>query len=115
MKKEYVKPSVQWVSMRSSEAVADICWAYARNGKDFFHDIPGYGYCIITIQGGSGCDANAVFVLQYSNPNMTDAQRQQAESYMQGVIAQAKAEAGNKASSYKNSNHFSKNPDPSWS
>lgn len=114
MKREYVSPSLQWVAMRSSDAVADICWAYARNGKDFFHDIPGVGHAILTITGGSGCDNKATFVYEFSNPHLTASQRAQAQAYIEKVIAEAKATAGNKASSYKGS-PFTQNPDVSWS
>lgn len=114
MKRKYEKPYLQWVAMQSNEAVADICWAYARNGKDFYHDVPGIGYAILTVTGKSGCDNKATFVYEFSNPHLTASQRAEAQAYIEKVIAEAKATAGNKASSYKGS-PFTQNPDVSWS
>lgn len=115
MKREYVSPSLQWVAMRSSDAVADICWAYARNGKDFYHDIPGMGYAILKIVSSGGCKADVVFVVEFSSgEQMTASQMAAAQSYIDKVIADAKAKAGNKASNYKGS-VFVASPDYSWS
>lgn len=114
MKRVYEKPAMQWVAMQSNEAIADICWAYARNGKDFFHDIPGVGYAILSIVDSKGCDNKATFVYEFSNPHLTAAQRAAAQSYIEKVIAEAKATAGNKASNYKGSS-FVSSPDASWS
>ena len=114
MKREYEKPRLQWVTMEANEAIADICWAYAKNGKDFYHDIPGVGYAILTITGGSGCDNKATFVYEFSNPHLTAAQRAAAQAYIEKVIAEAKAKAGGKASSYKGS-VFVSSPETSWS
>ena len=116
MKREYERPSLQWVAMRSNEAVADICWGYANNGKKFYHDIPGMGYAIIKISSSGGCKANLVFVVEFSDGRqMSESERIAAQAYIDKVIAQAKAESGGgKASNYKGS-PFSASPDYSWS
>ena len=116
MKREYVSPSLQWVAMRSSEAVADICWGYANNGKTFYHDIPGLGYAILNIISSGGCKADIVFVVEFSNgEQMTPSQRAAAQAYIDQAIAEAKAKAGGgNASSYKGS-PFVASPDHSWS
>ena len=115
MKNEYVKPSMQWVPMRSNDAVADVCWAYAKNGKDFYHDIPGYGHAILRITSNGGCNGGVLFAVEFSDPNMTSAQIASAKAYMDKVIAQAKAESGGgKATSYKGS-PFEGSVSPSWS
>ena len=116
MKREYVSPSMQWVAMRSNEAVADICWGYANNGKKFYHDIPGMGYAIIKITSSGGCKANLVFVVEFSDgTQMTPTEKATAQAYIDKVIAQAKAQSGGgNASNYKGS-PFSASPDTSWS
>lgn len=114
MKRVYEKPAMQWVVMQSNEAIADVCWAYAQNGKDFYHDIPGVGHAILTIVDSSGCDNQATFVYEFSNAHLTATERASAQSYMEQVIAEAKAKAGNKASNYKGSPFVAK-PDYSWS
>ena len=116
MKREYESPSLQWVAMQSGEAVADICWGYANNGKTFYHDIPGMGYAILNIISSGGCKADLVFVVEFSNgEEMTAAQRAAAQAYIDKAIATAKAQSGGgKASSYKGS-PFVSNPSPSWS
>lgn len=116
MKREYVRPSLQWVAMEANEAVADICWGYANNGKEFYHDIPGMGYAILEIVSSGGCKADLVFVVEFSNgAQMTAAQKAAAQAYIDKAIATAKAQSGSgNVSSYKGS-PFVDNPSPSWS
>ena len=113
MKREYVSPSMEWVSMRSTEAIADVCWAYAKNGKDFYHDIPGYGYAILHIVGG-GCSKGTLFAVEFSDPTMTSQQVADAKAYMDKILAEAVAKSGNNATAYKQSD-FEARVDPSWS
>ena len=116
MKREYERPSLQWVAMEADKAVADICWGYANNGKNFYHDIPGMGYAILKIVSQGGCKADLVFVVEFSNgAQMTAAQRAAAQAYIDKAIATAKANSGGgKASNYKGS-PFVSSPDVSWS
>ena len=114
MKRPYASPKIEYVQVHSNQNVADICWAYAKNGKEFYYDIPGYGYAILQIVGGS-CTSSAMIGVEFSDPSgMTSSDIAAAEAYMQRVIAEAKATAGNKAQPFKNS-PFDASPDPTWS
>ena len=114
MKRTYECPKMEYVLVQSEQNVADICWAYAKNGKDFYYDIPGYGYAILHVVGRS-CNTGTVIAVEFSDPTgMTSAQIAAAEEYMQDVIAQAKATAGNNAQPFKGS-QFVGNPDLDWS
>ena len=114
MKRTYASPKIEYVQVHSNQNVADICWAYGKNGKKFYYDVPGYGYAILKVVGGS-CTHSAVIGVEFSDPSgMTSAQIAAAEAYMQQVIAEAKATAGNKAQPFKGS-PFDASPDPTWS
>ena len=114
MKRPYASPKIEYVQVHSNQNVADICWAYAQNGKKFYYDIPGYGHAILKVVGGS-CNHSAVIGVEFSDPSgMSSSDIAAAEAYMQQVIAEAKAIAGNKAQPFKSS-PFTASPDPSWS
>ena len=114
MKRPYVNPRIEYVRVQSNQNVSDICWAYAKNGKKFYYDIPGYGYAILHITGRS-CNSGVMIGVEFSDPTgMSSSQIAAAEAYMQGVIAEAKAKAGNNAEPFKGST-FSASPDSSWS
>lgn len=40
MKKTYIEPQSKFVQTRGADAVADVCWAYGKNNKDFFTTLP---------------------------------------------------------------------------
>ena len=114
MKRPYVNPKIEYVQVQSNQNVSDICWAYAKNGKTFYYDVPGYGYAILHVKGKS-CNSGVVFSVEFSDPdNMTSAQIAAGEAYMQEVIAKAMATAGNSAEPFSSS-PFVATPDPSWS
>ena len=114
MKRTYATPTIEYVQVRSNQNVADICWAYAKNGKNFYYDIPGYGYAILNVVGRN-CNKGTVIGVEFSDPSgMTSAQIAAAEAYMQEVIAEAKAIAGNNAQPFKSS-PFVSSPDSDWS
>ena len=114
MKRPYVNPKIEYVQVQSNQNVSDICWAYAKNGKTFYYDVPGYGYAILHVKGKS-CNSGVVFSVEFSDSdNMTSAQIAAGEAYMQEVIAKAMATAGNSAEPFSSS-PFVATPDPSWS
>lgn len=114
MKRPYVNPKIEYVRVQSDQNVSDICWAYAKNGKKFYYDIPGYGYAILHIAGKS-CNSGTMIGVEFSDPDgMSSGEIAAAEAYMQKVIAEAKATAGNRAEPFKGST-FADSPDSSWS
>lgn len=114
MKRIYAKPNMRSVPIVSGQAVADICWAYAKNGKSFYYDVPGRGYAILQITSSRGCDGGTLFDIDYSEANLTPEEIASFDAYMEKIIAQAKATAGNSAEPFKGS-PFSSSADPSWS
>ena len=66
-KKTYSEPKSRFVQMRGAQAVADVCWAYVNNGKEFFYNTSGHGYAKITMQKGTGngCDGAAITSVEY--------------------------------------------------
>ena len=114
MKRPYECPKIEYVLVQSNQNVAAICWSYAKNGKDFYYDVPGYGYAIMHVVGNA-CNSGTVIAVEFSDPTgMTSAQIAAAEAYMQDIIAQAKATAGNNSTSFKGS-QFVSSPDSDWS
>ena len=114
MKRPYVNPKIEYVQVQSNQNVSDICWAYAKNGKTFYYNVPGYGHAVLHVVGKS-CNSGVVIGVEFSDPSgMTSGEIAAAEAYMQKVIAEAKATAGNRAEPFKGS-PFVASPDPSWS
>ena len=114
MKRTYASPKIEYVQVHSNQNVADICWAYGKNGKKFYYDIPGYGYAILHVTNRS-CASSTIIGVEFSDPSgMTSNDIAAAEAYMQRVIAEAKATAGNNAQPFKSS-PFDASPDPTWS
>ena len=114
MKRPYVKPKIEYMQVQSDQNVSAICWGYAKNGKTFYYDVPGYGHAILHVTGNS-CNSGVVFSVEFSeSDNMTSAQIAAGEAYMHEIIAEAKAIAGNRAEPFKGS-PFVATPDPSWS
>ena len=114
MKRTYASPKIEYVQVRSNQNVADICWAYGKNGKKFYYDIPGYGYAILHVTTRN-CASSTIIGVEFSDPaGMTSAQIAAAEAYMQKVVAESKAAAGNNAQPFKSSPYVA-SPDPDWS
>lgn len=115
MKRPYVKPKIERVPIRPDQAVADICWAYAKNGKPFYYDVPGVGYAQIHAVAKGGCSSATDFTVEiFADRPMTSAQIAQAEQFILQHINESVALAGNKPSPFKGSD-FSKSPSPDWS
>lgn len=113
MKRPYANPKIEYVQVQSNQNVSDICWAYAKNGKVFYYNVPGYGYAILHVNGKS-CDSGVVFSVEFSDPsNMTSEEIAAGEAYMQKIIADAHNKAGNSAEPFSGS-PFVATPDPSW-
>ena len=114
MKRPYEKPNIQCVTIASEQAVADICWAYASNKQPFYYNVPGRGYAILKIVSSGGCSSGVLFDIDYSETDLTPEEMASFDAYMEKVIAQAKAQAGNNATPFKGS-PFSGTEDPTWS
>jgi hypothetical protein len=113
LKRQYRSPEIGWVPIRSSKAIADVCWAYAKNTQPFYYNTYGTGYAELYAVGGK-CDKNVYFEVKYYPEDMSDDQKAIADKDMQRVIAQVIATMPQKPNNYKGS-VFSPNVDPSWS
>ena len=100
-----------WTPVRSSDAVADVCWGYANNGKPFYYNTYGAGYAELYI-GGQKCTEQINFVIVYHN--MTAETQEIAAADMERVIEQAKRESASNTNSFKGS-PFSPDVGPTWS
>lgn len=107
MKKRcYVEPKSSFVRMRGAAAVADVCWAYANNKKEFYYNTSGPGYAKITLTTTRGCNGATIANVEYLD-GATDDKRAEIDA----AVASA---GGNKAESFSGS-PFSNDPNPSWS
>ncbi len=113
-KRLYEKPNIQLVPIVPEQAVADVCWAYAKNKQPFYYNVPGRGYAILKIASGGGCNGGVLFDIDYSATDLTPEEIASFDAHMEKVIAQAKAAAGNNATPFKGS-PFSGSTDSSWS
>lgn len=107
MKKRcYVEPKSSFVRMRGAAAVADRCWSYAKNGKEFYYNTSGPGYAKITLTTTGGCNGATIADVEYFN-GATEAKRAEIEA----VVASA---GGNSAENFLGS-PFSHKANPGWS
>ena len=113
MKRAYSKPTMCWQPVRSSRAVADVCWAYANNTQPFYYNTYGAGYAELYIVD-SRCDKNVKFEIRYYPEDLSAAERAAADADMARVIAEVRATMPNKPNNYKGS-VFQPDIDPSWS
>ena len=105
--KNYEKPLMKFVLLTANSAVADVCWAYARNSKEFYYNTSGPGYAKIVMNpGAKGCDGGTIASVEYLNGATED---KRAE-----IDAGVALATGNSAEPFKGS-PFSATPDPSWS
>ena len=94
MTKQYEKPAMKFVELRSREEVANTCWGYHGTGTDLYCDIPGEGYFSFQIAGGS-CALNLVNVVYYDgNGNPASYTSEQYTALMQ-ILESAGGESGN--------------------
>lgn len=98
---------------RGADAVADVCWAYGKNNKDFFYNTSGPGYVKINMQAGNGCDGSTISSVQWYNP-ATSAFEAASASQIAQVQAGVDLAQGNSAEPFKGS-PFSDKADSSWS
>ena len=113
MKRPYSKPMMCWQPIRSSHAVADVCWAYANNVKPFYYNTYGKGYAELYAIGSS-CSTDITFEIVYQPEDMTAEERALADADMQRVIARVMAEMPKKPNNFQGS-PFEPGVDPSWS
>ncbi|MBQ2974711.1 MAG: hypothetical protein IJE19_10180 [Clostridia bacterium] len=106
---KYEKPQLNFVATRSTDSVADICWAFATGhfGQPFYYDIPGTGYAELAIfETTNGCTGAVVSIVAYHNgATIAD------EAVVREAIAMG---GGSKAQPFKGS-PFETSVDPSWS
>lgn len=113
MKKPYIKPKMEWISIRPRQPVAAPCWSYAGKGP-LYHDVPGTGYVEIMLSKG-GCGKATIVSVKLSNADhMTSQEIAATEAWFYEHLAQKMAEAGNNMASFKG-NGFETSPDPEWS
>lgn len=105
-KKTYSEPKSRFVQMRGAQAVADVCWAFAKNGKEFYYNTSGPGHVKITMTTTGGCDGGTIASVEYLNGATED-----KRSEIEAAVALA---GGNSAEPFKGS-PFAQNPDPTWS
>lgn len=105
-KKIYSEPKSRFVQMRGAQAVADVCWAFAKNGKEFYYNTSGPGYAKITMTTTGGCDGGIIANVEYINGATAD-----KRSEIDDAVALA---GGNSAEPFKGS-PFSDKVDNSWS
>ena len=113
MKKEYIQPQFEWITLQPNEPIAAPCWANAGK-KPMYHDLPGYGYCQVTLSGGGCGKATVIAVTIPSDLGFTSQQKAEAEAWMMQHLAEKMAAAGNNMAPFKGSG-FATKPDPSWS
>ena len=114
MKKAYESPKVEWVTLHPSEPIAAPCWSHANKGTPIYHDLPGYGYCMVTLSK-SGCgQAKVIAVTIPEELGFTEEQDYAAQQWMMDHLTEKMAAAGNNMASFNNS-EFTLSPDPSWS
>ena len=113
MKRSYKSPAMNWVPIRNSNAVADVCWAHANNTRPFYYNTYGKGYAELYAVG-NGCTKDVVFEIKYMPEDMSAEERAAADKDMQAVIANVRATMPNKPNNYKGS-VFSPDIDPTWS
>ena len=113
MKRSYESPKMHWVPIRSSSAVADVCWAYAKNTQPFYYNTYGTGYAELYAVGRK-CDRDVFFEIKYYPESMSAEERAAADKDMQKVIAKVVAEMPQKPNNYKGS-PFVKDVNPEWS
>lgn len=113
MKRKYNSPQMQWVPIRSNRAVADVCWAHAKNVKPFYYNTYGTGYAELYAVGNK-CNREVTFEIKYYPETMTAEEKAAADADMQHVIAQVVAEMPQKPTNYKGS-PFVDNVNPEWS
>ena len=114
MKKEYESPRMNWQPIRSSRAVAEVCWGHASSVKPFYYNTKGTGY--VELYADGKCKAGQItFRAEFVPETMSPEDRMAAQQEIDSVIARVLVELGdNNPSPYKNS-VFAPTVDPSWS
>ncbi len=114
MKKVYESPKMYWQPIRSSRAVAEVCWGHASSVKPFYYNTQGTGYAELYADGK--CKTGMItFRAEFMPESMSQEDRIAAQREIDAVIARVLAELGDSnPSPYKNS-VFSPSVDSSWS
>lgn len=114
MKKAYESPQMCWQPIRSSRAVAEVCWGHASSVKPFYYNTKGTGYAELYADGK--CKSGQItFRVEFYPDTMSQQDRIAAQQEIDSVIARVIAELGNKnPSPYKNS-VFSPSVGSDWS
>lgn len=118
LEKNYEKPRAKFISIRSSEKVADTCWGLEPghpNDVAHYYDVEGPGYVSFHVQSGSGNCANpdAYNILYYEYEG---AEGVPADRYNDEIEAALRTAGGNNGQPYRGFDvHFPVKPDPEWS
>lgn len=92
--KNYEKPSMEFVTLRNKEAVANKCWGYHGTSTKLYCDLPGKGYCSFQIGAGS-CTLNMVSVTYYDGDGNSRSATSAEISTLDGLLRGAGGESGN--------------------
>lgn len=114
MKRAYEEPKMCWQPIRSSRAVAEVCWGHAASVRPFYYNTQGTGYAELYADGK--CKAGqTTFRVEFYPPTMSDADRQRAQEEIDRVIANVLAELGNSNPSPYKGSVFSPSVGGDWS
>ena len=114
MKRAYEEPKMCWQPIRSSRAVANVCWGHASNHKPFYYNTKGTGYAALYADGK--CKAGqTTFRVEFYPPTMSDADRQRAQEDIDRVIDQVLTQLGNSNPSPYKGSVFSPSVGSDWS
>ena len=114
MKRAYEKPDMRWQPIRSSRAVAEVCWGHASSVRPFYYNTKGTGYAELYADGK--CKAGKItFRVEFYPDTMSDADRAAAQREIDQVIANVIASLGNANPSPYKGSVFSPNVGSDWS
>lgn len=115
----YEKPSMQFVSLRNEETVADTCWGHHGTNTRMYCDVSGEGFLSFRIADGS-CTLNIIDVLYHKGhddkegTSLTSAIDPDGKMYaeLEAILRKAGGESGNP---YKGDDIEVGKPEEKWS
>ena len=114
MKRAYEKPNMCWQPIRSSRAVAEVCWGHASSVRPFYYNTQGTGYAELYAEGK--CKAGqTTFTVKFHPDSMTDADRQKAMAEIESVIQNVMNSLGDSNPSPYKGSVFSPDVGSDWS
>lgn len=112
----YEKPAMEFVSLRSEEAVADTCWGYHGSSQVFYWDFDGEGFMSFQIAQGS-CALNLINVKYHPDQGSAGVIVDEKSAYYKALVDHLTSTGGGSAANpYKEMGEsIFPNPDPEWS